>query len=85
MGVVGPQIGVECVVVIVAVRAAAPSVAHQAQHDDLVVALDHREDRRVLEEIANNPETELVPIILGGSNHIAYKKEWGDPRHARHD
>ena len=43
--VVDPEIGVDGFGLMSAVRAAAAAL-HQRQHNDLVVAADHREDRR---------------------------------------
>jgi hypothetical protein len=62
--IIDPQMRVECFGLVAAVRAAAAAFSER-EYDDLVVAPDHREDRRVLEEIADDPETELVAIVLG--------------------
>src|SRR6266851_4547861 len=60
-------------------RSPTPSIAaaggHQRQHDDLVVAPDHREDWRVLEEIAADREAELVAVILRGADHVGDEEE----------
>src|SRR5439155_13020356 len=76
--------GVESVILVVAVGPASPG-GHQGQHDDLVVAPDHREDRRFLEEIAADREAELVSIILRGADDVGDEEERGDPGHSRYD
>jgi hypothetical protein len=78
--VVDPEIGVDAFGLETAIGPAAAGF-HQRQHDGLVrVAADHRENRRVIEKIAEDREAERVAVVLRGLDHIGDKKNGAIPR-----
>src|SRR4051812_33909314 len=81
---IGPEISVEGGILVPAVGAAAPG-GHPVEHDDLVVAPDHPEHRRVFEEIADDLEAELVAIVFRRAHDIGDEEVGGNSGNARHD